>query len=92
MISKFVLGGVNWSIKVDNDRLDDLGLLGLCEHSKSLITIHDGIKSNDLIEETLYHEVIHAILDSIGEHELSKNEEFVQKFALLLYQFEKTKE
>jgi hypothetical protein len=91
MIKKFTLGAVDWKVKIDNKRLDDLRIMGLCEFPKSLISIHDDIESRDLIDQTLYHEVIHAILDSIGEHELSDNEDFVQKFAILLHQFEATK-
>ena len=91
MISRFSLGGVKWKVVVDNKRLDDMGLLGLCEHSKSLITLYDGLRNPELTDQTLYHEVVHAILDSIGEYELSQNEKFVQQFAVLLHQFETSK-
>lgn len=30
---------------------------------------------------TFYHELVHAILDTMGEHDLSKNEKFVSCFA-----------
>jgi hypothetical protein len=91
MIKEFTLGGIKWTIKEDESRLDDLKLLGLCEFPKSLISIYvKGIDEN-LVEQTLYHEVVHAILESIGENELSSNDKFVQNFALLLHQFEITK-
>lgn len=91
LINEFSLGGIKWVISIDNNRLDDLGLLGLCESVKSKISIYtDGIDQS-LIEQTIYHEVVHAILESIGENELSKNEKFVQGFAVLLHQFETTK-
>ena len=91
MITEFDLGAILWKVKIDNKRLDDLNLLGLCEYSKSLITLHDGIESTELIEQTFYHELVHAILDTIGKRELSEDENFVQEFSLLLHQFEKTK-
>lgn len=92
MISKFNLGAVEWIVKTDNDRLDDLGLLGLCEHSKATITLFNDDKvSKDIVDQTLYHEVVHAILNILGEDKLNTNEEFVQKVSLLLHQFEKTK-
>ena len=90
MINEFMLGGVKWKVKFDNSRLDDLNLLGLSEFPKSLISLYGGI-DNDLIQQTLYHEVVHAILDSMGETALSANDKFVQNFALLLHQFETTK-
>jgi Zn-dependent peptidase ImmA (M78 family) len=91
----FTLGAVVWDIKFDNERMKDLNAYGLCDHHKSEITLEDAdgkAKRKELaIEQTLYHEVTHAILDTLKEYELSKNEEFVQKFSLLLHQFEKTK-
>lgn len=90
-LSNFNLGGVEWSIKIDNDRLDDLGLFGLCEFSKALISINDSLKSEDTINQTLYHELVHAILETLDRNDLSNDEFFVQSFALLLHQFEKTK-
>ena len=44
-----------------------------------------------LVDQTIYHEVVHAILESMGEDALSGNDKFVQNFALLLHQFETTK-
>ena len=37
-------------------------------------------------EQTFYHEIIHAILDTMGKYELSKDEGFVDAFASLLTQ------
>jgi hypothetical protein len=44
-----------------------------------------------MMEETIYHEVVHGILNTIDRHDLSEDENFVQNFAVLLHQFEKTK-
>lgn len=91
MIRKFKLGGIQWIVKKDNKRLDDLRLLGLCEFNSSLISIYTKNIDKNLISQTIYHEVVHAILESMGESDLSANDKFVQKFALLLHQFETTK-
>ena len=36
--------------------------------------------------DTFIHEIIHGILDTMGETELSSNEKFVNTFAGYLYQ------
>lgn len=96
MISKFKLGAVEWKVKIDNDALAEKGAYGLCDYDGSLITLQNksrGIeRQTESIENTLYHEVTHAILDTLGYHELSGDEKFIQQFATLLHQFEKTKE
>lgn len=46
----------------------------------------------ELIIETFYHEKTHAILSAMGEKELFRNEKFVDIFARLLRQSEKTAE
>jgi len=91
MIKEFNLGGVTWSVKIDNSRLEDLCLLGMCENPKALISLCDDGINAEIIEQTLYHEVVHAILDSMGEKELSADDKFTQRFAMLLHQFETSK-
>ena len=95
VIEKFTIGAVNWKVEVDNKRNDDREAYGYCNFDTSTITIQD--KSNGVnrdesaVQQTTYHEVVHAILDTMSEYELSKNEKFVQSFSLLLHQFEQTK-
>ena len=91
MIKEFNQGAVKWTVEVDNNRMDDAVAYGLCVSERSKIYLQDKNRNEDMIEQTLYHEVIHSILDTMGEHELNKNEKFVQGFSVLLYQFEKTK-
>lgn len=61
------------------------GTLGKCCLANGLIRIaetFDGLaQSPTSIENTYWHEVIHAILDTMGETELSGNEKFVCTFA-----------
>lgn len=90
-IHEFMLGGVKWTIKIDDKRLQDLGLLGLCEISKSLISLFEKDVNESIVDQTLYHELVHAILETMGETELSANDKFVQNFGMLLHQFIVTK-
>lgn len=95
LIKSFSLGAIKWSVKEDNIRMSNEECLGVSEQvlcSISIATEYKGIGRNKTsIEQTLYHEVVHAILDTLGESELSSNEKFVQSFSLLLHQFETTK-
>ena len=95
MIKEFTLGAVKWTVELNNERLDDKGAYGVCYYDESKILVQDkSLKYNreaSAVEQTLYHEVTHAILDTMGERDLSHNEKFVQQFSLLLHQFEKTK-
>lgn len=41
-------------------------------------------------EHTFYHELVHTILEAMGEKELNDNEKFVDTFGGLLHQFMRT--
>lgn len=43
-------------------------------------------------QNTYFHEIIHMMLDQIGEFELSKNEKFVQNMGNMLFEFLRTAE
>lgn len=87
-MKKFKLGNKTYSIKYV-DKLDEL--LGQANSATCKIEIaknYNGDKlPQDSIDQTVYHEVVHCILDEMAEHELSENETFVQTFSLLLHQF-----
>ena len=95
MIKSFKLGAVEWTVDVNDQRLNDREAYGICDYAKSNILIQgitEGRKrKQDAIEQTLYHEIVHAILFSMNEGELANNEKFVQVFSLLLHQFEISK-
>lgn len=96
MIKTFKLGAVDWTIEINNQRLDDKECYGYCIYDESKILIQtesDGIKrSETAIEHTLYHEVLHSILDTLGYHDLSEDEKFISQVSLLIHQFERTKQ
>lgn len=93
--SSFQLGAVTWKINDDSKEPTKDDAYGQSQFTARQINLskeHNGRKIPlDAIEQTMYHEVTHAILGTLGEHKLSNDEEFVQKFSLLLHQFEKTK-
>ena len=89
-IKEFYLGALKWDIVVNSKRLDKLKCNGYCEADKQLITLGQD-SNNPFTEQILYHEVVHGILDTMGEYGLSNNEKFVKTFSVLLYQFETSK-
>jgi len=88
MIKNFTLGAVEWTVEEVSSALSNK--MGISDSRLATIKIDKDVNL-DMKEETLYHEVIHAILDSSGLHEESKNEQLVQTLAQGIYQFEKTK-
>jgi len=93
MISKFKIGGIKYSVK--QVQAIEEGALGTCCSIHKEIQIRT-MHQNKAIpipsqEQTLYHEVLHAILDELGYNDLSADEKLVQSVSFLLYQFEKSK-
>jgi len=78
----------------DNNRMNDKGLYGLSDYSKSEITLSttNGVDalSEDKIVDTFYHEKVHMVLDSMNRNDLSNDEQFVDVFAKLLRQSDET--
>ena len=72
MIESFELACVTWSVKIDEHRMNDMSMYGLCEHGKSQISLYSDI--GDVAEQTFYHELIHAMFDSLDRKELSNDE------------------
>ena len=72
---------------VDIQQVDQIcdGLLGQCSLAEGWIKIANkhgtSIQSDTSKLNTMYHEIVHSILDTMGERELSSNEKFVNTFA-----------
>ncbi len=94
MIKEFTLGATKWDVE-EVDKLNSTTQLGECSLGQSKISISktwaNEKVSDQSKEATLYHEVTHAILDTLGYHEHSNDELLVQGLATLFQQFEKTK-
>jgi len=95
MIKEFTLGAVKWKVEINNKLTDENGIYGRCIPDSSKIILADNYRSvkrtKESVEETLYHEVVHAILSSLNYIDLYQDDLFVQQLAVLLYQFDKTK-
>lgn len=70
------------------------GSLGECDYNKGIIRIQPNtegiIRKDDQLEHTLWHEITHSILFSIGREKLNKNEQFVDLLSSALHQVIKT--
>lgn len=86
----FKLFATTINVKFDSLRLSNESALGDCSFTDNLITLSNNYKGEEIskssIIDTFYHEKTHVILDAMGEHELSKNEKFVEVFSRLLRQ------
>lgn len=84
--SKIRIGGQDISI-VNEERLDD-DILGKICLAEGVLHIADNFSNRKQCESskinTFIHEVVHGVLDTMGEFELSKNEKFVCTFTSLL--------
>lgn len=83
----------NQTIKViyRRDLIDKKQAFGIWDYNKNKIYLQQSTRkhvlTNEQIESTFIHEVIHACLDLMGEHKLSDNEKFVHSFSNLIHQF-----
>lgn len=84
--SKLNIGGQLINVEIV-DRCEG-DVLGLCNTAQGKILIantFDGITQSETSKiNTYWHEVVHCILDTMGEKELSENEKFVNCFGSFL--------
>ena len=83
---KIRIGGQDVNI-IKEDRLDDNKLGTICV-AEGVLRIADSFNNLKQCESskfaTFIHEIVHGILDIMGEFELSGNEKFVSTFSSLL--------
>lgn len=88
MIKSFQIGAKKYTVRYLNHNSDNLG-----ESIFPLNRIHVQTKwkgedvPESSQEQTLFHEVVHAILSEMGRLDLSGDEHFVQTLSLLFHQF-----
>ena len=89
---KFKILGYTIKVKYKKDLCALNDVYGFAEYRKNTIRLQKvmGIYTKNQIEATFYHEVVHFILNAMGEDELKSNEKFVGLFADMLHQIEKT--
>lgn len=76
--------GINHSIEIYKP-VDNADAMGRWLEKQSKIIIAEGMQE-DLTMQTIWHEVVHAILAYIGESDLTNNEDFVTKLSTALNQ------
>ena len=84
--NKIRIGGQDISVVI-KERLDDNKLGTICV-AEGVLNIADNFSNIKQCESskinTFIHEVVHGVLDTMGESELSSNEKFVSTFSSLL--------
>lgn len=85
--ASFTIGGIDINVnRVHN--IPNSEVLGQCNLAKGVIEIADVAEGTTQCDSskvnTFYHEVVHCILDLMGENELSNNEKFVNTFSSFL--------
>ena len=84
--NKIRIGGQDISV-INEERLDDNKLGTVCV-AEGVLRIADNFNNKKQSESskinTFIHEVVHGVLDTMGESELSSNEKFVCAFSSLL--------
>ena len=78
---------VEW---MDNDTNVIAEAKGAASMSQARILLYPTERREDL-EHTFLHELTHMVLESMGQPEMSKNEEFVDLMSALLHQYLQTK-
>ena len=94
MIKTFELIGKTFRVIDDNKYLTDKKLLGEFRGDKCVIAMRsEAFKRNpgQIYVHTFYHELVHALMYSMGEGKLGRNEKFVDILSGLIQQFVKTK-
>lgn len=81
----FNLAGSKWHVNY----LCHMEEMGKCDPEKQTIFIRMDM-NKQTTEQTFYHELVHAILFTMGK--LNHDEEFVDTFGAFLHQYQITKE
>ena len=84
--SEFQLGGFTWKVKKCKTLKDKWGHCDLAKREIVLL----GTLQSDVLEQTFYHELTHAILIAMGKHTDDHSEEWIDAFSMFLHQYVKT--
>ena len=84
---EFHIAGQKWTVKFTDDLLVNDDEYGSCNVVTNTITL-DGSKSlpDSRKEATFLHELLHAILNEMGQTELFKDEQFIDTLSSFLHQ------
>jgi hypothetical protein len=81
----FSLAGSKWHVNY----LFHMEEMGKCDPERQVIHLRMDM-NKQTTEQTFYHELVHAIMFTMGK--LNHDEEFVDTFAAFLHQYQTTKE
>src|SRR5438132_6955230 len=88
--SRFVLLGQHWTVAFVEDLSEQNDCVGDAQYRRNLIRLqpNNGVvhRPQSQVEQTFLHELLHAILEALGEKELNDNEKLVDLMAGLLHQ------
>ena len=87
---KFSLGGRSWKVKFVPTVGKSKSTYGRTNFNSATIEIKEGMDA-ELTYHTFYHELLHAISDTLGWKELNEDEERIDAVAGILLQFFKSK-
>lgn len=92
---EFKLKGQKITVVIDDVYCSNEGLGGEADFGEKMITLCGYFRGKRVSkierEQTFYHELVHMILNSMARHSLKYNEDFVDEFAMRLFEYEKTK-
>lgn len=85
---KVKFGCSDYKIKLHDDKIieNNEELLGYCDNLNKIIGISAETPKPSL-KQVFFHEIVHAILDEIGQFDLNDNEVFVEAFSKQLCTF-----
>lgn len=74
--------GVDYKVVVREFTHNHLNM-GHIDDMTATIALNERLPESQM-KAVLWHEVVHGVLDAVGESEMSKNEDFVEKFSRAL--------
>lgn len=80
------IGGITYAIKREEIECNNGIQFGEIDYGKTQITINDVKVVRQKQDQTLMHEMIHAIMHEAGLDELNNDETVVNQLGIVLYQ------
>lgn len=84
------LTGRTWRVELDSDYCKHTKNMGVCQNTQNTIRLAYVANGERIpqqeVEQTFFHELVHACLYTMGNTKLNENEKFVDLFAALLHQ------
>ena len=91
--AEFKLLNRTWNvIPMDDATFRGSDAHGLCTAQQAEIQVYMESEPEDFVQHTYFHELVHALLETAGRDDLSKDEAFVDLLGGLLHQYSASKE